>query len=625
MGRAISDLHLVRFGPYTADLRSGELYKSGIRLKLRDQSFQVLAELLERPGEVVTREQLRQKLWLEETFVDFDHGLNAAVERLRRCLGDSAVKPEFIETVPRRGYRFIGTIDMAERTPVIEPVAMQPTAIAANPSRLSLPLWIGFGAVLLLIALALGWRRPARVQPAAHKTMLVVLPFENLSEDPNEDYFSDGLTEEIIAQLGSLNPTQLGVIARTTSMAYRHTPRSAQQIGAELGVDYILETSIRHEAETMRITLQLIRVQDQAYVWAKSYDRQIGGSLALQEEVARSVAEQIRVTLTPPAIRNRPLDPQANEAYLRGRYFENQFTVEGYRKALAYFQEAIDRDPNFAEAYSGLADSYHFLVVTDALSTADGETKAVDAARRAVALGDGLAESHNSLASCMIGTYNWAFSEREFQRALALNPSYSTAHRIYAALLTTLGRHREALDQINLAMRTDPLSLPNNGEVVRTLYYSRDYDAAIEAGRKGLQLDPAYYRIHFWMARAYAQKHMYPEAVRAADAVLHAMPESSVGLTESAYSLGVGGHPGQARKIFQELEERARREFVPVYNLAIIEIALGNKEGAILELQRAYDERDWALMVLDVEPRLDPLRGEPRFQEIVRKVGLQTH
>jgi TolB-like protein/DNA-binding winged helix-turn-helix (wHTH) protein len=500
MRRAISTAHQIRFGPFAADLRSGELYRSGIKLKLRDQSFHVLAMLLECPGEVVTREQLRQRLWPGETFVDFDHGLNAAVERLRRCLGDSAVKPDFIETLPRRGYRFIGNLDAVEPAASSEPVPAPSAPDSAAQAKSPLRLLVG-GLLMLLLVLALRWKQAADSPPrAVHQTMMVVLPFENLSENPNEDYFSDGLTEEIIAQLGSLNPDQLRVIARTTSMAYKHTSKSAQQIGKELAADYILESSIRREGDAMRITVQLIRVHDQAHVWSRSYDRQIGNSLELQVEVARSVAEQIRVTLNPasPARSSRPLGPQANEAYLRGRFFGNQFTVDGYRKAITYFRQAIDRDPNFAEAYSGLADSYHFLVVTDAMSTADGESKAVDAARRAVELGDALAESHSSLGSGMIGMYDWTSSEHELQRALALNPSYSTAHRVYAALLTTLGRHREAVEQINLAMRTDPLSLPNNAEVVRTLYYARDYDRALEKGREGLQLDPDYYRIHFW-------------------------------------------------------------------------------------------------------------------------------
>jgi TolB-like protein/Flp pilus assembly protein TadD len=455
--------------------------------------------------------------------------------------------------------------------------------------------------------------------------MLAVLPFENLSGDPNEDYFSDGLTEELITQLGALSPDQLGVIARTTSMAYKRTSKSVQQIAGELRVDYILESSVRRDGDQMRISVQLIRTRDQVHVWADSYDRQISHSIALQEEVAKAVAEQIKIKLGPPhsgPSSPRALDQQANEAYLRGRYFQNQFTVVGFGKAINYFQQAIDRDPSFAEAYSGLAESYNFLVVTDAMSTQDGESKALGAARQAVALGEGRAESHSALGNVMVGLWNWSQAEAELKRAIELNPSYSTEHRIYAALLVTLKRHEEAWEQINEAMRLDPLSMPNNAEVVRTLYYARDYDRAIEQATKVFQLDPDYYRTHFWLARVYAQKRMSEEAIAESEKVLQAMPDSSVGLTELAYSLAAGGRRPEARRILQHLEEKSKRDFVPAYNFAVVHLALDEQDRALYFLQRAYKERDWALMVLAVEPRLDSLRSDPRFQELVRKAGL---
>jgi len=636
MAQELPVAHLIRFGPYTADLRSRELYNSGIKLKLRDQSFQVLVILLEHPGEVVTREQLRQRLWTDDTFVDFDHGLNAAVERLRRCLNDSASTPAFIETLPRRGYRFIGQLDPeplpqipqdAEKEVPLEAPARSTEAAPTDPRRTIFLISALALVGILLFFFAARWRRSRSVstQPP-HQTMLAVLPFENLSGDPDEDYFSDGLTEELITQLGSLNPYQLGVIARTTSMAYKRTSKSAQQIAAELGVDYILESSIRCDGNQMRITVQLIRARGQVHVWAQSYDRQIRNSIALQKEVAKAVAEQIKIKLSPAYSGGpsslRSVDPQANEAYLRGRYFQNQFTVVGYGKAITYFQQAIDLDPNFAEAYSGLAECYHYLVVTDSMSTADGESKALEAARKAVALGENLAESHSALAGVKIGLYDWAGSEVECKRAIELNPSYSIEHRIYAALLVALGRHDEAWEQINQAMRTDPLSLPNNAEVVRTLYYARDYDHAIEQAHKGLQLDPDYYRIHFWLARVYAQEGMHPEAVAEAKRVLQAMPDSTVGLTELAYSLATNGRESDAQEILQRLQEKSKRTFIPAYSFATIHIALNQRDQAMQDLQKAYDEKDWALLVLAVEPRLDPLRPDPRFQELIRKAGL---
>jgi len=297
--------------------------------------------------------------------------------------------------------------------------------------------------------------------------------------------------------------------------------------------------------------------------------------------------------------------------------------VVGYRKAITYFQQAISRDPSFAEAYSGLAESYYFLVVTDSMSPQDGESDAQDAARHAIALDEDLAESHNAMGSVMLGLWDWSQAETEFKRAIELNPSYSTEHRLYAALLVTLRRHDQAWEQINQAMRLDPLSLPNNAEVVRTLYYARDYDRAVEQGNKALQLNPDYYRTHFWLARVYAQKGMYGRAIAESKKVLEAMPDSSVGLTELAYSLAAGGRLPEARKVLHRLEEKSKGDFVPAYNFAIIHVALNEKDTSLYYLQKAYQERDWAIMVLAVEPRLDPLRSDPRCQELLVRSRLQ--
>jgi len=563
---------LVRFGPYEVRPSTQELFKHGLRVKLPPQAFQVLQMLLEQQGQLVTREELHRALWPADTFVDFDHGLNSAIKKLRDVLCDSAEAPRYVETLPRLGYRFV-------------------VQESATPQAV----------------------------------MLAVLPFENLSGNPSEDYLSDGLTEEMIAQLGSLSPDQLGVIARTTSMAYKRTSKNVQQIGQELNVDYVLESSVRREGDRVRITTQLIRTRDQLHIWANRYDRHIGDSIALQEEVAREVAGKIEVTLGPEyagrTARSHP-DPEANEAYLRGRYFSNQFTGEGYKKAITYFQQAINRDPSFGEAYSGLSDCYRFLVITDAISPAEGTPRIAAAAHQALQLGEGTAESHSSMAHALMDAWDWPGAESECKRAIALNRSYSNTHRIYAALLAAQRRHAEAWQEINQAMRTDPLSLPNNAELVRTLYYARDYDGAIAQGRRALQLDPDYYRTHFWLGRVYAQKRMYKEAIAEAEMVAKANPDSSLGLEEMAYSLWAGSRKEEARAILRRLEQRQKTGFVPAYTLAIIHIALGDNDGALKLLQQAYDEHDWAMVVLAVEPRLDPLRWDPRFQAIVTRLKL---
>ena len=627
---------IVRFGVFEADLETGELRKNGAKVPLQGQPFQVCAILLERSGKLVTREELRQKVWPEDTFVDFDHAVNTAIKKIRIALGDEADNPRFVQTLPRRGYRFIcpvltGDGHLAEAEP---PATAATTVVETGPTdqrlgarpRFLVTILISCCALSLAVMVYLGWHRmrAGRPSPGSGYVMLAVLPFQNLSGDPNQDYFSDGLTEEMIAQLGALSPDQLGVIARTTSMAYKHTSKSVEQIGSELGVAYVLESSVRRDGNQMRISVQLIRVHDQLHVWARSYDRHISHSIELQEEVAKAVAEQIEVKLSASYKgRTNPhhLDAGANEAYLRGRYFWNQFTPEGYLKAISYFQQAIARDPNFAEAYSGLADSYNFLVVTDSIPASEGHPKALVAARRAVSLGVNLAEPHASLAVAMARSeWNWAGAESEYTRAITLNPSYAMVHRLYASILGATRRHHEAWEQINEAMRLDPLSLPNNAEVVRTLYYARNYDQAIEQGQKAMQLDPNYVRSHFWLGRVYSQKGMHREAIAASEKILESMPDSTLGLTEMAYSLAVAGQRKEARQILRRLEWRSASAFVPAYNFAVIHIALNEEEVAMRYMQQAYENRDWALLVLAVEPRLDPVRKDPRFQEILAKL-----
>ncbi|HEV2400227.1 MAG TPA: tetratricopeptide repeat protein [Candidatus Sulfotelmatobacter sp.] len=559
----------VCFGAYEIHLPTQEFFKYGLRIKLPPQAFKVLQTLLDRPGQLVTREEFHRALWPADTFVDFDHGLNNAIKKIRDVLSDSVGAPRYIETLPKLGYRFIGQ------------------------------------------------------STARRRVVLAVLPFQNLSGDRDDEYFSDGLTQEMITQAGGVNPEQLLVIARTTSMTYKHTCKGVEEIGRELGADYVLESSVRRDHERVRITIQLIRTADQVQVWTSTYDRHISGSIMLQEELAREVAARIEIQLSP-AYANRSArshsDPLANEAYLRGQYFVNQFTAQGYWKAIDYFHQAIDRDSEFAEAYSGLADAYRWLIVTDTISPSEGGRKMNDAARQAVQRNNSLAESHTALAGALLTFCDWPGAESEFKRANALNPSYPGSHRLYAALLAAQKRHREALEEMNQALRLDPLSLPINAEVVRTMYYARDYDGAVAQAEKAMQLDPAYYRIHFWLGRVYAQQGKHQQAVDESERVLKATPDSILGLTELAYTLAAAGRAAGARTILRTLEERSRSSWVPAYNLAIIHVALEEVDEAMRYLQKAYDEHDWALLVLAVEPRLDPLRSDPRFLELCRKL-----
>ena len=614
----------IAFDRFEVDLRSGELRKHGRKVRLQGQPFQLLTLLLEHPGDVVTREEICRKLWQTDTFVDFDHSLGTAINKIREALGDSADHPRFVETMPRRGYRFIGKIDRSELQAAVQvPTPSDESSGKYRPRLIFLVSGGLLAAFLLLFFLSTRWRRSqAATSNPSHPIMLAVLPFQNFSGDASDDYFTDGLTEEMITQLGELNGKQLGVIARTSSMAYKHTTKDVGQIGQELGVDYVLESSVRRDGDQVRITVQLINVKNQVHVWANNYDRKVTHSIAVQEEVARAVAQQIKVNLAPTEAVQRPLNPAANEAYLRGRYFWNEFTENGFRQAASYFDQAVTADPKFAAAYSGLSDSYAFLIITNVIPPKEGWPKARVAAQRAVELDGELSDARLSLAHFRMHMWDWQDSEIEFKKAIALNPSNAAAHRWYAAYLCSVGRHQDALREITQAQRLDPLLLTNNAEVVRTLYYGRQYEQAVEQARKAELLDPEFPRTHFWLGRVYAQMGKYPEAIAEAERA-GPSPDSRIGVTEMAYASAKAGKSAEARAFLKKLQERSKRGYVPAYDLAVVHLALGEKEAALQWLQRAYDEHDWGLVVLAVEPRLDPLRSDPRFQGLLHKVGLQ--
>ena len=526
-----------------------------------------------------------------------------------------------METLPRRGYRFIGKIDHFEA----EAPAPIDTA-SADASAKTRPIWlvpicVGIVAAVLLVSFLLMRQRHSiagsnRFRPI----MLAVLPFQNLSGDSSQDYFADGLTEEMITHLGELNGSQLGVIARTSSMAYKKTTKGIGQIGRELDVDYILESSVRRDGNQVRITVQLIRVQNQAHVWANSYDRELIHSIGVQEEVAREVAQQIKLNLAPGGALHVPLNPLANDAYLQGRYFFNQFTEDGFSKAASHFEKAVTVDPDFAAAWAGIAESYTFLIITNVLRPQEGWPKVRDAAQKAVELDPTLSDGRLNLAHFEMHMWNWKLAEPGFLKSIAQNPSNEMAHAWFAAYLTSLGRHQEAIREINLSGELDPFSGIANASVVRTLYYARQYEQAVEEAHKAELLDPDYPRTHFWLGRAYAQLGKFSEAI--AEAERSGPTNSVIRLTELAYARGRAGETTEAHALLQNLQQRAKLAYVPAYDFAIIHNALGENEQAFAWLQKAYDEHDWALIVLGVEPRLDPLSSDPRFKDLLRRVGL---
>jgi tetratricopeptide (TPR) repeat protein len=404
-------------------------------------------------------------------------------------------------------------------------------------------------------------------------------------------------------------------------MAYKKTAKDIGQIGRELDVDYILESSVRRDGDQVRITVQLIRVQNQTLVWANSYDRELTHAIGVQEEVAREVARRIKVSLAPAGALPVPLNPLANDAYLQGRYYFNQYTENGFGEAASYFEKAVAADATFAAAWAGIADSYTFLIITNVLRPQEGWPKVRHAAQKAIELDPTLSDGRLCLAHFEMHMWNWKPAQPDFQKSIALNPSSAKAHRFYTAYLASLGRHQEAIREINRSRELDPLSVIANAEVVRTLYYARRYEQAVEEAHKAELLDPGYPRTHFWLGRVYAQMGKFSEAIEEAER--SGPTDSVIRLTELAHARARSGEPTKANALLQKLRQRAKLAYVPAYDFAIIHTALGENEQALAWLQKAYNEHDWALFVLGVEPRLDPLRSDSRFRSLLRKVGLK--
>jgi TolB-like protein/DNA-binding winged helix-turn-helix (wHTH) protein/Tfp pilus assembly protein PilF len=633
-----SQVATYRFGPYELRTPSRELYKGGTRLRLRPQSYHVLQLLVTRAGDTVHREEFRKLLWPAETVVDFELGLNTCVKELRGILNDSASEPRYIETLPKLGYRIIVRVEADQPAPLIEETATprhkaldRPAEQEIIPAHLSLSLAYLRPAILagftLFMLVALGgyyWSRPRpHTQPLA-RSMVAVLPFENLTGDAGQDYFTDGLTEEMIAQLGRHDPEHLGVIARTSIMHYKHSPEQLDQIARELGVQYVLEGSVRREAGRVRITAQLIQMKDQTHLLSRQYDREVSNLLALQAEIAQEIADEIQLTLGDPhksntAHRTVALSTPSYEAYdcyLKGRYFWNQRTAKGFQQAAEYFQQAIAKDPKYARAYAGLADTFGLMSTWNMGSQNGLMPKARAAALKALELDETLAEAHTSLALIAENyDYDWQTAEREFRRAIQLDPAYATAHQWYAEYLSWQGRIDEALAESERARQLDPLSLIIATDHGAILYFSRQYDRAIAQFRSVIDMDPHFHRAML-IVYAYVEEGRFAEAL---DEVKRRMPPDNSPWTCStkAYVYGRWGRTAEAQHALMKLEQIVRP---PESDLLFAYVGTGRKDQAIALLQKAYVEHSSAVVGLKVDPAFDPLRGDPRFQALLGRV-----
>jgi TolB-like protein/DNA-binding winged helix-turn-helix (wHTH) protein/Tfp pilus assembly protein PilF len=629
----------LRFSVFELDLRAGELRKRGLKIRLQEQPFRVLATLVERAGEVVTREELQKKLWPADTLVDFDHGLNKAINKIREALSDSAESPRFVETVARRGYRFLADVKVADTAAV--PRAEQATELQtaevrarsdlagkpADPKHLLPPLaWKTTVLVLLLLTISVAaWRLQSRGRPSYVIRSLAVLPLESLSGDASQDYFADGMTDELISDLGQISA--LRVISRTSVMVYKHVRKPLPQIARELGVDAVVEGTVLRSGDQVRITAQLIEASSDKHLWSQSYQGELRDTLALQNQVASAIADQIRINLNSQeqaTLKNvRVVNPEAYESYLKGRYFWNKRTADGLKVALAYFNQAIDQDPKYAQAYSGLADTYALLGDWQyAVMTAkEALPKAKAAAIKALELDITLGEAHNSLAFCLDG-FDWDLDSggKEFRRAIELNPGYATAHHWYAWHLALLRRYDEAIREMRKAEILDPLSLIINADLAELLVLAHSYDESIRQSRKTIEMDPNFALAHNQLAQAYLQKHMYDEGVAELQIAVQLSGGSPTCIANLARAYVASGKRSEAITLLSDLKKRSNPSYSHGSEIAVVYAALGDTDQAMNWLEKGYEER-FNPGVL-IRPGFDPLRADPRFQDLMRRIGL---
>jgi TolB-like protein/DNA-binding winged helix-turn-helix (wHTH) protein/Flp pilus assembly protein TadD len=619
------------FDGFELDIRAGELRKRGVKLRLQGQPLQVLATLLNRAGDVVTRDELRAEIWTAETFVDFDHSLHNAIARIREVLGDSVQTPRYIETLPRRGYRFIAPVKRMEIRPPL-PAAGSGQSNEATVGVRRSKIRTGL-AVTLLAVVAAGstlWlmrRATHSTIAAARLRSIAVLPLDNLSGDASQDYFVDGMTDELITDLAKIS--SLRVISRTSVMRYKGTKKGLPEIARELNVDGIVEGSVTRSGQRVRITAQLLDAPTDQHLWAETYERDLGDVLSLQSEVAEAIAQQVRAQLTPELqarLRSaRQVNPDAYETYLRGHfYLTTEFTKpQSLKAAQRLFEESIRKDPNFALAYSGLADSYVYLGFSHQLSPELAERSAEEAVRKALELDDSIGEAHDTLA-LLNWRYkgNWDTAEREFNRAIALAPGYSCAHEDRAIYLGFTGRRAEALSEIEKSRELD--MSPSFALAESATYYElRDYKGLMEASRRGMVSDPNEWLQHYYLGLGYEGTGKLLEAISEYQKAIEMSNGDQAPSAALAYAYSLIGRKVEAENILRNLERKSKGAYVSPYMIATIYAGLGEKNKAFEFLEKAYAERaldlSWSLKA---DSRMDSLRADPRFQSLLRRVGL---
>ncbi len=564
----------IHFGSFEVDLSSGQLYKSGLRVSLQDKSFQVLASLLEQPGEVVSRQELQRRLWREEVFVDFDNNLNTAIARLREALGDSAEHPRFIETLAKRGYRFIAPAEACGRT--------------AEPR-------------------------------------LAVMIFENLNRDPEQDYFAEGISDALITELGSIG--SLRVISRQSVLQFKDTKKSLPEIARELRVDALVEGCALHSDKRVRVSAQLIRAEPEQHLWAQSYECELGDVLEVQGRIAHSVAEAVEAVLTAKDVarlaRPRPVNPEAQLAYLKARHHWGAWTKEGIQKALQHLDEATKADPEFAPAYSMLSYCMTVLGYWGYIPQRVAYSKSKDAALEALALDDQLCDAHTALGVVKwFGEWDLAVAEREIQRALEINPSNEFAHLMQANFLVVIRRdHDRALEAAGRALDLDPLSINTNFEVAWILVFAGEYKRAIDQSLKTLELYPDSLFAQQTLGWGHVGLSDFDGAEKAFQKAVDLAPDT-YSISSLAYVFARTGRRAAAEDMLADLLKKSETQVVPEICLALVYGGLGERSRAFELLEKCFQERHPQLFWLPLQPGFSPLRDDSRYDNLLRRMNL---
>jgi len=619
---------IFRFGAFELDSRTGELRKNGMRLRCQEQPMHVLVALLERPGELLTREELRCRVWPEHTFVDFDHALNTAVKKIRAALNDEADSPRYLETVPRRGYRFIAPVQ-TELTP--GRAAEEHRAELAEDPEIRRPLInrrvVALAAGLIVVvcggyywnshrARASGNNRPSR-------TMLAVLPFENLTNDPSQEFFSDGMTEETIAQLGRLNSQNIGVIARTSAMKYKHSGKGAQEIGRELNSDYLLEGSVRREGSRVRVVAQLIRVADQSPRWSHQFEYEFGEPLYIETDAATEIANMVHTELEP-AARSRVQKADSTDFYLRGLAESNVHTVEGLDRIFEAFEQGMKKDPDCAPPYAALARIYERGANLGLLKPTEAYAKARVAAEKAIEIDPSNPEAHIYLADALLTVdYDWPQAQVEIQKALTLNVNDPSAHEWNGIFLSLQGRSDQSIRELRTAAELDPLNaeyLTTLGEILMAAERPVEAEAQLKAA---IGLDPASDKAHAWLAEVYASNKHNAEAINETTTAFFLRGQREQALKIKA-SYEKSGYETASQLAVRErltyLLAQREKHFVSAFEIAALYARLGDKQQSLAWLRTAYQQRDVALLcVRESQNNLfASLKDMPEFQALLQ-------